>query len=57
MTDSKAAFEYLLDNLEEVALEVLSYAPELAGEMERAALELHEEYSMPMKKRKRMQYL
>lgn len=45
LTDLQATYEYLLDNLEELAVETLSAVSKLAGEMEKAALELHEDLS------------
>jgi len=44
LTDLQATYEYLLDNLEELAVETLSAVSKLAGEMEKAALELHEDF-------------
>ena len=44
LTDLQATYEYLLDNLEEMALETLSAVSKLAGDMEKAALELHGEF-------------
>ena len=44
LTDLQATYEYLLDNLEEMAVETLSAVSKLAGEMEKAALELHEDF-------------
>ena len=44
LTNLQATYEYLLDNLEEMALETLSAVSKLAGDMEKAALELHDEF-------------
>jgi hypothetical protein len=44
LTDLQCTYEYLLDNLEEMALETLSAVSKLAGDMEKAALELHTEF-------------
>ena len=44
LTDLQATYEYLLDNLEDMAVETLSAVSKLAGEMEKAALELHEDF-------------
>ena len=44
LTDLQATYEYLLDNLEEMAIETLSAVSKLAGEMEKAALELHHDF-------------
>ena len=44
VTDLQCTYGYLLDNLEEMALETLSAISKLAGEMEKAALELHDEF-------------
>ena len=44
LTDLPATYEYLLDNLEEMAVETLSAVSKLAGEMEKAALELHHDF-------------
>ena len=50
LTDLQATYEYLLDNLEEMALETLSAVSKLAGDMEKAALELHGEFVAEEKK-------
>lgn len=50
LTDLQSTYEYLLDNLEEMALETLSAVSKLAGEMEKAARELHEEFVQEEKK-------
>ena len=44
LTDLKCTYGYLLDNLEEMALETLSSVSKLAREMEKAALELHDDF-------------
>ena len=50
LTDLQATYEYLLDNLEEMALETLSAVSKLAGDMETAARELHGEFVQEEKK-------
>ena len=50
LTDLQATYEYLLDNLEEMAVETLSGVSKLAGDMEKAALELHVEFEEEEKK-------
>ena len=50
LTDLQCTYGYLLDNLEEMALETLSAISKLAGEMEKAALELHHEFVAEEKK-------
>ena len=50
LTDLQSTYEYLLDNLEEMALETLSLVSKLAGDMEKAALELHEDFTAEEKK-------
>ncbi len=42
-TDLQSTYKYLLDNLEEMAIETLTAISKVAGEMEKAALELHDE--------------
>ena len=44
LTDLQCTYEYLLDNLEKMALVTLSGVSKLAGDMEKAALELHDEF-------------
>ena len=44
LTDLQATYEYLLDNLEELALETLAAVSSIAGDMEKAAMELHQEF-------------
>ena len=44
LTDLQCTYGYLLDNLEEMALETLSSISKLAGEMEKAALALHHDF-------------
>ena len=44
LSDLQSTYDYLLDNLEELAVETLSDISKLAGEMEKAALELHEDF-------------
>ena len=50
LTDLQCTYGYLLDNLEEMALETLSSVSKLAGEMEKAALELHHDFVAQEKK-------
>ena len=50
LTNLKCTYGYLLDNLEEMALETLSFVSKLAGEMEKAALELHHDFVAEEKK-------
>ena len=50
LTDLQCTYGYLLDNLEEMALETLSSVSKLAGEMEKAALELHHDFVAEGKK-------
>ena len=50
LTDLQCTYGYLLDNLEEMALETLSSVSKLAGEMEQAALELHHDFVAQEKK-------
>ena len=50
LTDLQCTYGYLLDNLEEMALEELSSLSKLAGEMEKAALELHHDFVAEEKK-------
>ena len=50
LVDLQATYEYLLDNLEEMALETLSAVSKLAGNMEEAALELHHDFVAEEKK-------
>ena len=44
LTNLQGTYEYLLDNLEEIAIETLSAVSKIAGEMEKAALELHHDF-------------
>lgn len=44
LTDLQSMYEYLLDNLEEMALETLSAVSKLTGEMQEAAIELNKEF-------------
>ena len=44
LTDLQATYEYLLDNLEELALETLADVSKIAGDMEKAAMDLHHEF-------------
>ena len=44
LTDLQCTYGYLLDGLEDMALETLSSVSKLAGEMEQAALELHKDF-------------
>lgn len=50
LTDLQATYEYLLDNLEELAVETLSAVSKIAGDMEKAAMELHDEFKREEKK-------
>ena len=50
LTDLQCIYGYLLDNLEEMALEKLSSISKLAGEMEKAALELYHDFVEEEKK-------
>ena len=50
LTDLQCTYGYLLDNLEEMAVETLSSVSKLAGEMEQAALELHHDFVAQEKK-------
>ena len=50
LTDLQCTYEYLLENFEGVALETLSSVSKLAGEMEKAALELYEDFVEQEKK-------
>ena len=50
VTDLQCTYGYLLDNLEEMALETLSAISKLAGEMEKATMELHLEFVEEEKK-------
>ena len=43
--DLEATYGYLLDNLEDLALETLSSVSKIAGDMQTAALELHDEFA------------
>lgn len=43
--DLEATYGYLLDNLEDLALETLSSVSKIAGDMQTAALELHNEFA------------
>ena len=44
LTNLLGTYEYLLDNLEEIAIETLSAISKIAGEMEKTALELHHDF-------------
>ena len=44
LIDLQYTYEYLLDNLEYMALETLSSVSKLAGEMEKAAMEMHKDF-------------
>ena len=44
LTNLLGTYEYLLDNLEEIAIETLSAVSKIAGEIEKAALELHHDF-------------
>lgn len=50
LTDLQCTYGYLLDNLEEMALETLSSVSKLAGEMEKTALELHKDFEAEKEK-------
>jgi len=54
-TDLLETLEYLLENLEEIAIETLSTVSKIAGKMEKAALELH--YECGQKARKMVEAL
>ena len=44
LDDLQATYGYLLDNLEDLALETLSSVSKIAGDMAKAAIELHQEF-------------
>ena len=44
LVDLQATYQYLLDNLEEMAVETLSSVSKLAGDMAAAAMEMHDEF-------------
>ena len=50
LTDLQATYQYLLDNMEELAVETLSNVSKIAGDMETAARELHHEFKEEEKK-------
>ena len=50
LTDLQCTYGYLLDNLEEMAIDTLFSVSKLAGEMEQAALELHHDFVAEEKK-------
>ena len=50
LADLQCTYVYLLDNLDEMALDTLSSVSKLTGEMENAALELHHEFVAEEKK-------
>ena len=50
LTDLQSTYEYLLDNLEEMAIDTLSAVSKLAGDMQKAALELKLEFEEEEKK-------
>ncbi len=50
LTDLQSTYEFLLDNLEEMALDTLSAVSKLAGDMQKAALELKIEFEEEEKK-------
>ena len=50
LTDQQCTYGYLLDDLEVMAIETLSSVSKLAGEMEKAALELHHDFVAEEKK-------
>ena len=50
LTDLQATYGYLLDNMEELAIETLSSVSKIAGDMEKAAMELHDEFKQKEKK-------
>ena len=50
LTDLQATYGYLLDNMEELAIETLSSVSKIAGDMEKAAMELHDEFKQEEKK-------
>ncbi len=50
LTDLQATYEYLLDNLEEMAVMTLADVSKIAGEIVKAALELHHDFEEQQKK-------
>ena len=52
LTELKTTYEYLFLNKEDVAIETLSSVSKLAGDMERAALALHEKFEKQEEKAK-----
>ena len=50
LVDLQCTYGYLLDNLEEMALETLAAVSKLAGQMEKAALELRDDFEAEEKK-------
>ena len=50
LDDLQATYQYLLDNMEELAIETLSNVSKIAGDMETAAMELHHEFKEEEKK-------
>ena len=57
-TDLLETSEYLLENLEEIAIETLSTVSKIAGKMEKAALELHDDFEQKAgKMEKALEYI
>ena len=50
LTDLQSTYKFLLDNMEELALDTLSAVSKLAGDMQKAALELNREFEEEEKK-------
>ena len=50
LTDLQSTYDYLIDNLEEMAIDTLSAVSKLAGDMQKAALELKEEFEEEARK-------
>ena len=50
LTDLQSTYDFLLDNMEELALDTLSAVSKLAGDMQKAALELQHEFEEEEKK-------
>ena len=50
LIDLQCTYEYLLDNLENMAIHTLSSVSKLAEEMEKAAMELHDDFEAEKRK-------
>ena len=50
LTDLQATYGFLLDNFEDMAVETLTNVSKIAGDMEKAAIELHKEFEEEEKK-------